>query len=665
MAVEFGYFPRPADAQSHPLGDPAEWPARLRALLDVTMQSPLPTVLWWGDDAWMFFNRAYVPFLSVPDPAVAWGKAARDVLGNGWHLVRPVLEHVRARGARLESRTVPWEMATRGHRSERFWDVYYSAVGEGTTPNEAVQAVFVDVTDRHLHNRRLALLEGLGRLLEWQDGSINPLCELIVAHSDDIPFLLVYELEDELRTAALQFSLGWGNDTLALQRCACRGSSGLAGVMEQMLRTRRPQRFNEVESLFSVLPQRVGGAPSGMYGIVLACVDGSQRIALLGINPLRPWDAPYQSLLDTAARMICTIAARPLPREERIASGSLSPRILVVDANTNDRMYVTNILARKYRVDTAADAATGMELARRHRPSLILVDALLGGTGAYGLMRALRRQGIVPATPLILMTARAQNADPLEGLETSGMTLLPKPFGAKQLVAAAEEALRSVDQHVDTDAETWIAQEVLRAEERERERLMNHLHDHLAQSLVLARMTLEAAAKRVESDSLLKDLGNVDGLIADAIAFTRSLLTDQQREAQRAAGLVEALRKLAARMKRHHLDVEVRAPDEAGLATKHVLCVVECTRELLINVVKHAGTLQAIVRAEPGEAGECIITVEDQGHGFSPEPFLDSRGGTYGLRSVADRIKGIGGAIEVRSQRGAGTRIVMHIPSDL
>jgi signal transduction histidine kinase len=89
----------------------------------------------------------------------------------------------------------------------------------------------------------------------------------------------------------------------------------------------------------------------------------------------------------------------------------------------------------------------------------------------------------------------------------------------------------------------------------------------------------------------------------------------------------------------------------------------ECARELLFNVVKHAGVKEARVVMERSD-DEVRVAVEDRGRGFDPALIqsvrLDSAG--FGLFSVQQRIELLGGRTEIHSAPGQGTRITLVAP---
>ena len=89
----------------------------------------------------------------------------------------------------------------------------------------------------------------------------------------------------------------------------------------------------------------------------------------------------------------------------------------------------------------------------------------------------------------------------------------------------------------------------------------------------------------------------------------------------------------------------------------------QAVRELLFNIVKHAGISQATVSLEQADGGR-RITVSDSGKGFEVESIMNDPKTAHGLLMLQDRLGLIGGSIEVTSKLGDGTRVVIEIPLD-
>src|SRR5438105_235574 len=114
--------------------------------------------------------------------------------------------------------------------------------------------------------------------------------------------------------------------------------------------------------------------------------------------------------------------------------------VLVVDdeATLRDTLEY-NLRRERYRVLTAADGATALDLARAERPDLVILDIMLPGMSGFEVCRALRRDSRVP---ILMLSAREDEIDKVLGLELGADDYLTKPFGLRELLARVHALLR-------------------------------------------------------------------------------------------------------------------------------------------------------------------------------------------------------------------------------
>jgi DNA-binding response OmpR family regulator len=116
------------------------------------------------------------------------------------------------------------------------------------------------------------------------------------------------------------------------------------------------------------------------------------------------------------------------------------PSVLVID---DDRRYRNllelNLRRRGYRVALAADGLEGLNLHERDRPDLLIVDVMLPDIDGYEVCRRVREYS---STPIIMLTAKAEEAHKVRGLRMGADDYVTKPFGAEELLARVEAVLR-------------------------------------------------------------------------------------------------------------------------------------------------------------------------------------------------------------------------------
>lgn len=218
-------------------------------------------------------------------------------------------------------------------------------------------------------------------------------------------------------------------------------------------------------------------------------------------------------------------------------------------------------------------------------------------------------------------------------------------------VAAYEENLRQ------------MAFDTVLAEERQRRRLAADLHDHVGQGLALALLRLTNLKESIPPERA-NDLKAGLEFISQALTDIRELTFELSPPVLYDLGLPAALGWLGEKLQdQHQLQVSVefdqpfpRINDEtAGILFR-------ATRELLTNVVKHAKTSQASVSLHHDDSS-LTVTVEDPGAGFDASRLKsDEATASFGLFSVREQMKRLGGSLEITSTPGAPTKISMRIP---
>lgn len=125
----------------------------------------------------------------------------------------------------------------------------------------------------------------------------------------------------------------------------------------------------------------------------------------------------------------------------------MSNRILVVEDEPDISALVAYHLAREsYRVRTAADGVEAIRAVEAETPDLIVLDLMLPGMSGLEVLQELRRRAETRALPIILLTARREEQDRVEGLRLGADDYIAKPFSPQELVLRIQAVLRRVQQ---------------------------------------------------------------------------------------------------------------------------------------------------------------------------------------------------------------------------
>ena len=208
-----------------------------------------------------------------------------------------------------------------------------------------------------------------------------------------------------------------------------------------------------------------------------------------------------------------------------------------------------------------------------------------------------------------------------------------------------------------------MASELMMAEERERRRIAEVLHDSIVQMLALSKMKIDQV-RRGTSDGARARLGEVYDLIDEAIARARTLTAELSPPVLYELGLPAAVQWLGDRLRADHaIALELDAPhDWTPLPEQARVVLFQAVRELLVNIVKHAGATKCRVRMAQCE-GMVTIEVQDDGRGIHrPAARLDYAAGGFGLFNIRERLQHLGGALRVESPPGGGARLTLSVP---
>jgi two-component system phosphate regulon response regulator PhoB len=120
-------------------------------------------------------------------------------------------------------------------------------------------------------------------------------------------------------------------------------------------------------------------------------------------------------------------------------------RILVVDDEPDIVALVVYHLAKSgYRVSSAATGTDALSLAKRDRPSLIVLDLMLPGMSGFDVLAKLREEEATAGIAVLMLTARKEEPDRIRGLELGADDYLTKPFSPQELVLRVAAILRRV-----------------------------------------------------------------------------------------------------------------------------------------------------------------------------------------------------------------------------
>src|SRR3954463_14085577 len=130
----------------------------------------------------------------------------------------------------------------------------------------------------------------------------------------------------------------------------------------------------------------------------------------------------------------------------------MTPSVLVIEDEANIRELVAlHLRLEEMTPVEAPDGNIGLEQARNKRFDLVILDLMLPGLDGVTVCRAIRRDSQNAETPILMLTARRDEADKVVGLDSGADDYLTKPFGVRELMARVRALLRRSATRADGD----------------------------------------------------------------------------------------------------------------------------------------------------------------------------------------------------------------------
>jgi signal transduction histidine kinase/HAMP domain-containing protein len=248
---------------------------------------------------------------------------------------------------------------------------------------------------------------------------------------------------------------------------------------------------------------------------------------------------------------------------------------------------------------------------------------------------------------------------------------------AEEALRDSEEKLQKLNENLEivvvrrTKQVNDLSKALTIAEQRERKKFSTILHENLQQVLLGARMQLNLHLQdhRRQNAATEEDFEVADSvrLLEKGIALTRSLSLELNPPVLNNQGLDAALSWLCNHMKENYgLNVELHNGENTGcIRDETQVMLVQMARELLHNVIKYSGVMEAKLETAYGDKTVHIVVI-DRGSGFNVDEVLKKEGKEKGLGlfSIKERLRLFGGNLRIESAPRHGTKCTIQLPYD-
>lgn len=322
---------RSLDWSQTPLGAVDTWPQSLRTTISILLSSRYPMFTFWGPHRVQVYNDAYRPVLGTLKHPNALGQPGAEIWAEVWDVLGPLVEQAEQEGQGTWSENMPLFMQRSGYCEETYFTFSYSPIYDESGGVGGVFCACNETTGQVLGERRLRTLSNLAAQTgsaETVDAAIAIALETLSHCALDIPFALLYRIDESRQQATLVGEVGWPDPRsacpvqvdlttaetpwplgAALQGHAALVVTDVGDRCGDLICAPWPEPIEQA----LVLPLASSGheCPSGLL--------------VLGISPRRALDEDYQNFLELVARQIAAAIADARAYEtERLRAESLA-----------------------------------------------------------------------------------------------------------------------------------------------------------------------------------------------------------------------------------------------------------------------------------------------------------------------------------------------------
>ena len=293
---------------------------------------------------------------------------------------------------------------------------------------------------------------------------------------------------------------------------------------------------------------------------------------------------------------------------------------------------------------------------------------LLAGFLLRGWIAAVFAAAVLAAVVLApLLHGRSLSAADVIGPLVGGLFAFGLARGYVALTREARERERLVGSLVAAQAETAQLHDELAAAQREagaigeRTRLSRDIHDTIAQELTSILLLARAGGPPADLD---RTLGRIEALAQESLADVRRIVAELAPAELDEQALPGALRRLLARLADDTGIAALLQVDEdfPVLPTPVEVALLRTAQSALANVRRHSNATRVVVSLSAWGRGVRMDVVDD-GVGFDLGSLSESApSGGYGLRAMTERLRELGGGLDVESAPGDGTALSAHVP---
>ena len=324
---EMGALMRAKDWSQTPLGPVETWSPTLRTMTSFLLANRFPLLLWWGPQYLSIYNDAYRPILGNKHPDYL-GRPVAECWSEIWHVLKPLIDKPFNGGPATWMDDIQLEINRYGFLEETHFTVAYSPVPDETAPRGigGVLATVHEITDKVVGERRLQALRDLGlRVAEGKaaEAACAIAAETLADHVKDIPFALIYLLDEDGKQARLAGVSGLGMDepvspqVIELSEEAARDHA--SWPIADVVRSEAVLTVEDLAKRFSRVPEGPWTIPPHRAVLVPIRSNRAHQLAAVlvaGVSSMLELNELYLGFFDLVSAQIATAIANARAYEE-------------------------------------------------------------------------------------------------------------------------------------------------------------------------------------------------------------------------------------------------------------------------------------------------------------------------------------------------------------
>ena len=307
---ELGALIRAKDWASTPLGPIETWPRSLTIGLRIMLTSRYAMWVGWGPELFFFYNDAYRHMSLGDKHPWALGCPAREVWSEIWEDIRSRADVVLQTGAATWDEALPLFLERSGFTEETYHTFSYSPMPDDAGGIGGLFCVVTEDTERVIGQRRLSLVRQLAAELsstKTEPEVVSAVVASLATDAKDLPFTLTYLFDADGQRARLVAASGVDGEGPVAPRVIPLDEPTGGWPIRDMLERGAVITVDELEARFGPPPRGLWEAPPHQAVLAPIAKQGQDRpagVLIAGLNPYRPFDAPYRGFIELLAGQI-------------------------------------------------------------------------------------------------------------------------------------------------------------------------------------------------------------------------------------------------------------------------------------------------------------------------------------------------------------------------